>query len=192
MLMMKLWHAEIRWDEVVNLDRYVLLIKAPRGYDIEPVRRELREFIEKRYPSLKVEAHRCIGLTADTVILYQGGVVLIKRRHEPFKDHWALPGGFVEYGETVEQAALREAKEETGLDIKLLKLVGVYSDPGRDPRGHTVTAAFLAEGHGKLRGGDDASEARVFPLDELKDVKLAFDHRRIVEDALKLLGDLDD
>ncbi len=166
------------------MDRYVLLLKAPRGYDISPVREELKEFIRERHPELKAELHRCIGLTADLVILYRGGVVLIKRKHEPFKDHYALPGGFVEYGETVEDAAIREAKEETGLDVKLLRLVGVYSDPGRDPRGHTVTTAFLAAGFGELKAGDDAKEVTVVPLDEIERVKLAFDHEKIIRDAL--------
>ncbi|WP_461866421.1 NUDIX domain-containing protein [Thermococcus sp.] len=171
------------------MDRYILLIKAPKGYDIEPVKTELKKFIGKKYPELKVEAHRCIGLTVDIVILYKGGIILIKRKHEPFKNHWALPGGFVEYGETVEHAAVREAKEETGLDIKLLKLVGVYSDPNRDPRGHTVTTAFLAEGNGELKAGDDAKEVHVIPVDKILSLPLAFDHRKILEDALRLLGD---
>jgi len=170
------------------MDRYVLLLKAPRGYDVSPVRKELKEFIGKRHPELGVELHRCIGLTADVVILYHGGVVLVKRKHEPFKDHYALPGGFVEYGETVEEAAVREAREETGLDVKLLRLVGVYSDPKRDPRGHTVTTAFLAVGFGELKAGDDAKEVTVVPLDEIENVKLAFDHSKILRDALHLGG----
>jgi len=168
------------------MDRYVLLVKAPRGYDITPVREELREFLSRTHPELKVEAHRCIGLTADVVILHGDGVVLIKRKHEPFKDHYALPGGFVEYGETVEEAALREAKEETGLDVRLIKLVGVYSDPNRDPRGHTVTTAFLAIGTGKLKAGDDAKEVHVIPVDEALKLPLAFDHAKILRDALSL------
>jgi 8-oxo-dGTP diphosphatase len=77
------------------MDRYVLLVKAPQGYDITPIREELNEFLSRKYPELRVEMHRCIGLTVDIVILYNNGVVLIKRKHEPFKDHYALPGGFV-------------------------------------------------------------------------------------------------
>ncbi|NJE29689.1 NUDIX hydrolase [Thermococcus sp. 18S1] len=168
------------------MDRYVLLVKAPRGYDITPVREELRGFLSKTHPELKVEAHRCIGLTADVVILHGDGVVLIKRKHEPFKDHYALPGGFVEYGETVEEAALREAKEETGLDVRLIKLVGVYSDPNRDPRGHTMTTAFLAIGTGELKAGDDAKEVHVVPVDEALKLPLAFDHGKILRDALSM------
>ncbi|HDI74746.1 MAG TPA: NUDIX hydrolase, partial [Thermoprotei archaeon] len=79
-------------------------------------------------------------LAVDTVILTEdGAIVLIKRSKDPFKGYWALPGGFVEYGETVEEAAIREAFEETGIRIELLALVGVYSDPSRDPRGHIVS-----------------------------------------------------
>ena len=166
------------------MDRYVLLLKTPKGYDVSPIREELREFLGERHPEIRAELHRCIGLTADVVILHNGGVVLVKRKHEPFKDHYALPGGFVEYGERIEEAAVREAKEETGLDVKLLRLVGVYSDPKRDPRGHTVTVAFLAVGFGELKAGDDAKEAAVIPIDEIKRMPLAFDHSRIIEDAL--------
>lgn len=175
-----------------TMERYILLLKTPRGYDITPIKEEIKNLIQSKYPEIKAELHRCIGLTVDLVILHKDGIVLIKRRNEPYKDHWALPGGFVEYGEKVEDAAMREAKEETGLDIELLRLVGVYSDPNRDPRGHTVTIAFLARGNGTLKGGDDASEARVFKIDEVKNLKLAFDHRKIVEDALRALGGYDD
>ena len=82
-------------------------------------------------------------LAADGIILENGKILLIKRRNEPFKDKWALPGGFVEYGEKVEDAAVREVFEETGLKTKIMDLVGIYSDPNRDPRGHIVSAVFL-------------------------------------------------
>ena len=86
---------------------------------------------------------KCITLTVDAIIPYQGKIVVIRRKNEPFKGYYALPGGIVEYGETVEEAVLREVKEETGLDVKIHKLVGVYSDPKRDPRGHFVSICFI-------------------------------------------------
>src|SRR5512139_1202444 len=92
-------------------------------------------------------------LTVDTVIVYDGKLVLIRRKNPPFQGHFALPGGFVELGETVETAAVREAKEETGLDVELIRLLGVYSEPSRDPRGHTVSVIFLAMGEGNLKAG---------------------------------------
>ncbi len=119
-------------------------------------------------------------LTVDTVIIYQGKLVFIKRKNPPFQDHFALPGGFVEVGETVEAAAVREAKEETGLDVRLLKLLGVYSDPSRDPRGHTVSVCFLALGSGNLKAGSDAKDTGLFGIDEIPE--LAFDHNKIIED----------
>jgi 8-oxo-dGTP diphosphatase len=120
----------------------------------------------------------------DVVIPSREGVVLIRRGSEPFEGRWALPGGFVDVGETVEQAAAREAAEETGLNIELARLVGVYSDPERDPRGHNVSVAFLARVlSGELSAATDASE--VSTLDP-STVELAFDHRKIVEDALSL------
>jgi 8-oxo-dGTP diphosphatase len=123
-------------------------------------------------------------LASDAVIQHAGGIVLIKRDHPPFSGCYALPGGFVEIGETVEAACRREAKEETGIDIELLELIGIYSDPSRDPRGHVVSAAFLARGKGDLMAGSDAREAEVFSLKSLPD--LAFDHARIISDAISL------
>jgi 8-oxo-dGTP diphosphatase len=123
-------------------------------------------------------------LAVDAVILFQDGIVLIKRDRPPFAGSYALPGGFVEVGETVEAAASREAREETGLAIDLLELVGIYSNPARDPRGHVVSAAFLARGRGKLLAGSDARMAQVFPLMSLP--PLAFDHDKIIIDALSL------
>jgi 8-oxo-dGTP diphosphatase len=119
-------------------------------------------------------------LTVDTVIVYQGKLVFIKRKNPPFRGHFALPGGFVEVGETVEAAAVREANEETGLEVRLLKLLGVYSEPSRDPRGHTVSVCFLARGSGNLKAGSDANDTGLFGIDEIPE--LAFDHNKIIED----------
>ena len=105
-------------------------------------------------------------------------VVLIRRRNPP--PGWALPGGFVDVGETVAEAAVREAGEETSLAVSGLRLLGVYSDPDRDPRGHTASVVFVGFAHGTPRGRDDAIEARVFDIDDLP--PLAFDHDRILED----------
>jgi 8-oxo-dGTP diphosphatase len=123
-------------------------------------------------------------LAVDAVIFYAGGIVLIQRDNPPFAGSYALPGGFVEIGETVEAAAVREAREETGLDIELLGLVGIYSDPARDPRGHVVSIAFLALGRGDLLAGSDARAAQIFSLHSLPE--LAFDHGKIIGDALAL------
>jgi 8-oxo-dGTP diphosphatase len=126
-------------------------------------------------------------LAVDAVILFQDGIVLIKRDNSPFAGSFALPGGFVEVGETVEAAVVREAREETGLAIELLGLVGIYSDPARDPRGHVVSAAFLALGSGELVAGSDARSAQVFPLMDLP--PLAFDHDKIIRDAAAMQAD---
>ena len=124
-------------------------------------------------------------LTADTIIRRRdGSVVLVKRLSPPFRDFYPIPGGFVEYGETIEEAAVREAKEETGLDVKIERLVGVYSDPDRDPREHIITVAYLAEEiGGRLRPSSDAREIKAFRKIPSKP---AFDHRKILHDALKL------
>ncbi len=120
-------------------------------------------------------------LTVDALIIYERKIVLIRRKNPPYQNHFALPGGFVEVGETVETAVVREAKEETGLDIELLKLAGVYSDPSRDPRGHTVSVCYLAIGRGNLKAGSDAKDTGLFSLNEVP--KLAFDHNKIIENA---------
>ncbi len=123
-------------------------------------------------------------LMVDVIIPSERGVVLIRRGTEPFKGQWALPGGFVEVGETLEEAAYREAAEETGLAVEVARLVGVYSDPARDPRGHNVSVAFLARVlSGDLVAATDASEVAVL---DPSSVELAFDHRKIIEDALSL------
>ena len=124
-------------------------------------------------------------LATDALILFGEGIVLIRRENPPYQGSYALPGGFVEAGETVEEAARREAEEETGLEIRLLKLVGVYSRPDRDPRGHVVSICYLAWGRGELVAGSDARSAEVFGPEELP--PLAFDHARIIRDGLEKL-----
>lgn len=128
-------------------------------------------------------------LTVDTVIVHNGSVVLIKRKNPPYRGSWALPGGFVEYGETVEYAAVREAKEETGLDVALGSIVGVYSNPERDPRGHVVSICYIGnETGGNLFADTDASDVRYFTFHEVLKLDLAFDHNKILQDAFKLLN----
>lgn len=115
-----------------------------------------------------------------------GRVLLIRRKNAPYKGLLALPGGFVEIGETVEAAARRELVEETGVEATKLSLVGVYSDPNRDPRGHTCSVAFLIRvKHDKASAGDDAETVEW--VGNLRRVELAFDHRKIVADAFKLM-----
>ena len=107
--------------------------------------------------------------------------ILIKRKNNPFKDSWALPGGFVDYGESLEDAAIREAKEETNIDINIIKQFKVYSSPSRDPRGHTITLVFIATGDmSSMFADDDAKDINVFSFNDLEDIDLAFDHKIIL------------
>jgi 8-oxo-dGTP diphosphatase len=119
-------------------------------------------------------------LAADCVILVGGKVLLIHRKNEPVG--WALPGGFVEYGETVEAAVRREMKEETGLELDRLRQFHVYSDPGRDVRGHTVSVVFVAQGVGRPEAGDDADRYRLVDLNDIPESELVFDHAQILRD----------
>jgi len=124
------------------------------------------------------------ALTVDAVIINDGKIVLIKRKEKPFQGQYALPGGFVEYGEPVEAALRREVLEETGLLVEISSLVGIYSDPHRDPRGHVVSAAFSAViVSGALASGSDAAEAHFWEITNLP--PLAFDHAQIIHDALQ-------
>ncbi len=127
-------------------------------------------------------------LTVDILIVQSGKLVLIRRRNPPFQGQWALPGGFVDVGETVEEAAVREANEETGLDVELQGLVGVFSDPDRDPRGHTVSICFAALGQGTPRASSDAQDVALFDLDDLP--PLAFDHLQIINEGRQKMREL--
>jgi 8-oxo-dGTP diphosphatase len=121
-------------------------------------------------------------LMVDVVIPSEAGVVLIRRGSAPFEGQWALPGGFVDVGETVHQAAVREAAEETGLAVEVSRLIGVYSEPDRDPRGHNVSVAFLVRVlGGQMQAASDAAEVEVL---DPNTVELAFDHSRIIADAM--------
>ena len=125
--------------------------------------------------------HRNPLPTVDLFIeLPDGRFVLIRRKNPPHG--WALPGGFVDEGEPLARAAVREAREETGLDVDLVEQFFTYSDPRRDPRKHSISTVFLARAAGEPEGGDDAAEARAFREDEIPE--LVFDHREIVEDVL--------
>jgi 8-oxo-dGTP diphosphatase len=127
---------------------------------------------------------RCVRpLAVDAIVVYDGRIVLVRRRNEPFKDMLALPGGFVERDETVEEAAVREAGEETGLDADILRLVGVYSDPGRDPRGPVVSICFLLKATGgRAQASSDASRIELLPPEMVSG--LAFDHDAMLRDAI--------
>ncbi|PLX92853.1 MAG: NUDIX hydrolase [Desulfuromonas sp.] len=120
--------------------------------------------------------------TVDIIIRQDDSIVLIERKNEPLG--WALPGGFVDYGESLEQAACREAQEETGLILNNVAQFRAYSAPDRDPRQHNISMVFTAQGEGVLCGGDDAATAKLFPLDQLPE-PLCFDHATIIDDYKK-------
>ena len=121
--------------------------------------------------------------TVDIIIEIESkGIVLIKRKNPPYG--WALPGGFVDYGESLEESAIREAKEETDLDVKLNKQLHTYSDPKRDPRNHSISTVYIAKAKGRPQAKDDAIEIGIFNESNLPE-EIAFDHRSILEDYFK-------
>ena len=131
------------------------------------------------------------AVTADSVVIAnekEPKVLLIQRGNEPFKGQWALPGGFLNMDETTEQCAVRELEEETGLKVTEIKQIGAYSKVDRDPRGRTITVAYLAiiDKVENVKGLDDAAKAQWFPISNLP--KLAFDHEEIIADAKKILS----
>jgi 8-oxo-dGTP diphosphatase len=126
----------------------------------------------------------CPPLAADVIVEIGDQIVFIERKNVPYG--WALPGGFVEVGERVEDAAVREAREETALEVELRALLGVYSRPDRDPRGHSISVVYIGRAAGEPRGGDDANAAGLFPP-SAPPTPLAFDHVEIVADYLHFL-----
>ncbi len=130
-----------------------------------------------------VERYRNPFPTVDIIIEMEGGgIVLIKRKNPPFG--WALPGGFVDYGESLETAAVREALEETSLNIELQYQLGAYSDPARDPRQHSISVVFVAKASGTPRAADDAKDVGIYDRSSIHDT-LAFDHKKILRDYFK-------
>lgn len=126
-------------------------------------------------------------LAADGLVRdLEGRVLLIARKNPPFQGSWALPGGFVDIGEDPRDACVREMREETGLDVEVTELGGLYGAPSRDPRGHTVTAVYRCRVlAGEAKAGDDAADARWFRVDELPATSLAFDHRDVLAELLE-------
>jgi 8-oxo-dGTP diphosphatase len=127
--------------------------------------------------------------TVDTVIQRNSKILFVKRKKEPFKDHLVFPGGFVNEGEKVEDAAIREVKEETSLDIKLMDILGVYSDPKRDPRGHIMSTVFIGEilpnGKTEATAGDDAAAIKWIDIEICENESFGFDHKKIIGDYKK-------
>jgi ADP-ribose pyrophosphatase YjhB (NUDIX family) len=142
---------------------------------MEPMKKNERSWSKKPYPTVDIiiETTREDG---------RPGIVLIERKNPPYG--WALPGGFVDYGESLEEAAVREAREETSLDIEIVEQLHTYSDPRRDPRFHTITTVYIARAEGRPRAADDAKTIGVFTFED-RPKPLAFDHEKILEDYLK-------
>jgi 8-oxo-dGTP diphosphatase len=139
---------------------------------------------------MKEQHHRNPTPTVDTIIQKDSQILLVKRKNEPYKGYFALPGGFVNEGERVEDAAKREVKEETSLDIELLDILGVYSDPNRDPRGHIMSTVFIGKiFHNKDKfealAQDDAAAVDWINLEEVDNTNLAFDHKKIISNYKK-------
>jgi ADP-ribose pyrophosphatase YjhB (NUDIX family) len=131
----------------------------------------------------EIEAYRNPVPTVDVIIEIESrGIVLIRRKNPPYG--WAIPGGFVDYGESLEEAAVREAKEETSLDVELIRQFHTYSDPTRDPRQHTITTVYIGKAKGKPHARDDALEIGIFTRSNLPE-QMAFDHRKILEDYFR-------
>ena len=147
----------------------------------------MRRFIQCPQCGTKIEQYKNPLPTVDIIIEVEAGgvetgIVLIKRKNEPLG--WAIPGGFVDYGESLEEAAVREAREETGLRVHLIRQFHTYSDPRRDPRFHSISTVYIARAHGVPEAKDDAQEVGIFDQQNLPE-GIAFDHRNILEDYFK-------
>ena len=163
-------------EETHSLRRIMILAKGKRAYSA--CRKNTLGYMDYIEHKLKSPF-----LTVDAIIEYKGRIVLIKRSNPPFG--WAIPGGFVDYGESLEEAVVREAKEETNLEIYGLRQMHTYSDPTRDPRFHTVCTVFSAKGRGIPRAGDDAAGIRLIYPKDLNKIEFAFNHEEVLRDYLK-------
>ena len=179
--------AKIMVQEIMNyarthkdpsLEKIVFCIKEKEPFQIfdKTVRGYLKHIQEDLGPGPYV--------TVDIIIEMEEGIILIERSNPPYG--WALPGGFLDYGESLEQAAVREAKEETNTDLEDLHQFHTYSKPGRDPRFQTISTVFIAKGKGAPQFGDDAKGLKVLPYDDLLKINYAFDHKLIIQDYLKI------
>jgi len=160
-----------------SLHEIIFCLYGKEAYDVfnETVTRYLEHITQKIQQGPFV--------TVDVIIEINDGVVLIQRSNPPFG--WALPGGFVDYGESLQEAAIREAKEETGLDLAQLEQFHTYSAPNRDPRFHTISTVYIAKGKGEPKSGSDAANLKVVKRKELKDYDFAFDHKEIIQEYLQ-------
>jgi len=142
----------------------------------------MRRFIQCPQCGTTIRQYKNPLPTVDIIIEVEAGIVLIKRKNEPLG--WAIPGGFVDYGESLEEAAVREAREETGLNVRLIRQFHTYSDPKRDPRFHAISTVYIAKAQGVPKAEDDAQDAEIFDRHNLP-ADIVFDHRKILEEYFK-------
>ncbi len=140
------------------------------------------QFIKCPQCGYEIKQYKNPTPTVDIIIEVDDKIVLIERKNPPHG--WAIPGGFVDYGEALIETAIREAKEETGLDVEIVYQMATYSDPKRDPRGHTISTVYIARAKGEPKGGDDAKTAKLFDPKNLP-TPMCFDHKEIIEDYLE-------
>ncbi len=186
--------SELIESDILNVLHYEKAVNSRTSYggtaksNVLNIINEIEKELSIRKDGNSIECPRCSYPvkvyknpvpTVDIIIKVDNKIVLVRRKNKPYG--WALPGGYIDYGESAESAAIREAKEETSLDVELEGLLGVYSDPDRDPRSHTITTVFIASGRGNLKAGDDAEDIGLFDENSLPD-PIVFDHRKILQD----------
>jgi len=179
--------AKILAQEIVKLSREK---KAPKEIVVSVSGRKTFEVFDKTIRGYIEHLQNDLGwgpyVTVDAIIELKEGIILIERSNPPFG--WALPGGFVDYGESLEEAVIREAKEETNMKLVNVRQLKTYSDPKRDARFPTITTVFIAQGVGRPQSGDDAKDLKVVPYKDLLKLDYAFDHKRVIRDYLRAQG----